>query len=169
MRLTYGTKIAFTTEAVREHYCFYVHEILSSFTETTDDKAGEIFFAGVCKLRDVLMCPDAYMNSCWRETVNDSTIIRATIMSSSEREADMFNELSGFVKTYRPHANVRGFQTTVRAAITCTVGPNAGKSWQTQERAALENGISQPSLSNHLNGKRGYENIRGMKFKRGIA
>lgn len=150
-----------TVEQMRENYCFYIQQLMPS---------GEVFYAGICKLRDVFTCPDAYKNTHWRATINDQSTIRTTVMATSDKENEVHNELSSFLKlSCRPTANAKGFQQSGSAAITCTLGPNAGKSYATQDRAAIENGISQPSLSNHLNGRRGYETVRGMKFRRGLA
>lgn len=150
-------------EQMRETFCFYVVELM--ITNTT---AQETFYAGVCKLCDVFKTPDAHRNTHWREMITDESMITITVLATSDRIGELYSELSFFVKNIRPTANIKGYVAATRTVITCLEGPNVGKTWETQERASIENGISQPSLSNHLNGRKGYERIRGMRFKRGL-
>lgn len=154
-----------TVLQAREDFCFYVQELLP----TPDAEKGQVFYAGVCKLADVFRYPDAYKNTYWRATINDQSIIKTTVLATSDKINDMYHELAFFNRNIgRPTANAKGFQQSGTAMITCIEGPNAGKTYLTQERCAIENGISQPALSNHLNGRQGYQMVRGQRFKRGL-
>lgn len=148
-----------TIENMREHLCLYVQKLMPS---------GEVFYIGICKLSDVYRCPDAYRNSYWRAAIDDNSLIETTIFSTSKHYGDLWNELQEKVKLWHPVANMKGYQqSSMPSMITCIEGPNAGKTYQTQQRCAESNGITQPALSNHLNGRPGYDTVRGMKFKRG--
>lgn len=151
--------ITLTIEHHREHQCLYVQKLMPS---------GEIFYLGICKLSDVYRCPDAYRNTYWRKTINDNTLIQTTVISTSSEYGSLYNQLNEYVKLWKPIANLKGYQqSSLPSVITCVEGDNAGQTYQTQQRCAEANGITQPALSNHLNGRPGYDTVRGMKFKRG--
>lgn len=144
---------------MRDHFCVYA-QYLNGENETP-------FYVGVCKLVDVFKYPDAYKNTHWRKTINDQSTIKTLIVATSDKVAECYHNHNFIVTNYKPTCNVLGYQAAGKTVITCIKGPNAGQSYATQLEAATKNGISQPSLCNHLNGRAGYENVRGMIFKRG--
>lgn len=150
--------ITLTIAELRETFCVYVQETSEG-----------VFYAGMCRLYDVYKYPDAYRNTHWRQTVTDQTSIKTTVICTSLDINECYHRLHEFVRVVRPICNVNGYMTYGNIVITCVEGPNAGKSYTTQEECARMNGISQPTLSNHLNGRKGYLSVRGMKFKRGLA
>lgn len=158
------TNITATSFELREHQCVYSHHIPDM------SKPGEwtLFYIGCCKLCDVLKSPDAFKNSYWRSLINDGIALKITIAFTSDSYIECNTMQAQMIAALRPIANTQGFITSGSAVVTCMVGPNTGKSYATQQLAAIDNGISQPTLSNHLNGRPGYEIVRGMKFKRGM-
>jgi hypothetical protein len=152
--------LTLSVDQMRKSTCVYAHYVMPENT---------LFFIGVCKLTDVYRHPDAFRNHHWIETVKDDTVIRTVVVQTSLQPIDCIRYQNILVKQYRPICNVVGQRIAGRFVITCLEGPNAGKTYTTTTQAAYENGMSQPTLSNHLNGRRGYETVRGMKFKRGLA
>lgn len=128
-----------------------------------------IFYLGVCRLVDLYDFSNAYRNSLWRQTVKDDTPLTVSVIASTDNENDAIRALRRMYDEARPPANVGGYQLGRQTVVTCVQGDNAGKTYNSATDAALQNGISPGALSNHLNGRRGYDNIRGMKFKRGLA
>lgn len=167
MALTnHNTAIELTIAEMREHYCVYAQYLI--VPENIASTAADIFYVGVCKVADVLRYPDAYKNTHWRANVTDASRIKTMIVATSPQVAECYKHLQFIVTNYKPICNTLGYQAAGKSVITCISGPNKGTTYLTQEECARLNGISQPSLSNHLNGRDGYANIRGMTFKRGL-
>lgn len=152
--------ITLTAEELRTAYCVYVHNLMPDNVNP--------FYIGVTRLSEAFRHQDAYRNHHWITTVKDDSIIQMAILRSFPLEIDAHRHASKMVQQFRPICNVVGFKVSGRHAITCIQGPNAGTTYGTVTEAAERNGMSQPSLSNHLNAVRGYETVKGMKFKRGL-
>jgi hypothetical protein len=155
--ITHTATIEATTLAMREHWCVYSHHAF-----------GELFYIGLCKMRDVFDAPDAIKNNHWRDHITDETPIKLTIVFSSIILSDCNKLHAQLIEQYKPRANKLGWITTGPVVISCVSGPHAGKTWRSQVEAARALGFNQPTLSNHLNGIAGYETVKGMKFKRGM-
>lgn len=161
MALTnHSAAVELTIAEMREHFCVYAQYL--------DGSAEDIFYVGVCKFADVYKYPDAYKNTHWRATISDASRIKTLIVATSPLVAECFKQATFVITNYKPICNMKGYQAAGRTIITCTQGPLIGQSWTTQEETARANGVSQPALSNHLNGRQGYIEINGMRFKRGI-
>lgn len=156
--ITHTASIIASKSDLREQWCVYVQ-----FLHPTP----EPFYAGVCKLNELLRHPDALRNTHWRTIVNDQTIINTTLLASADKASECWDHHAFVVRQLRPVCNVVGYVAAGKTVITCIEGPNKGKQYQNQDACATDNGISQPSLSNHLNGRQGYAMLRGMKFMRG--
>lgn len=169
MALTnHNTAIELTIAEMREHYCTYAQYLIGPIEVVDSSRITDIFYVGVCKVADVFRYPDAYKNTHWRANITDASRIKTMIVATSPQVAECYKHLQFIVMNYKPICNTLGYQAASRTIITCVSGPNKGTAYLTQEECARLNGISQPSLSNHLNGRDGYANIRGMTFKRGM-
>lgn len=142
----------------REMHCVFSHS-LPPYTD--------IFYIGVCKLRDVHDFSDAFKNTYWRATVKDDVSIRITILGISPNVIDCNQHFRALYNQFRPIANIKGYVIAGKSLVTCVQGTNAGQTYSSQFEAAERNGITPGAMSNHLNGRTGYEHIRGMKFVRG--
>lgn len=142
----------------REMHCIYSHSL---------PPYNAIFYIGVCKLRDAYDFADAYRNTHWRATVRDNAPVRVTILATTLNIIEANQHFRSLFNEMRPEANVRGHVISGKSLVTCITGQNAGTVYSSQHEAAERNGITPGALSNHLNGRVGYENIRGMKFVRG--
>ncbi len=160
MELFHEATITLRVEQMRTAWCVYSHHLLPN------DR--EVFFIGMTRLLDVFQHKDAYHNHHWVNTVKETDVIKTIIIQTSLDKNDCYRYQSNLIRQFRPIANVQGFKITGKNVITCTQGPNEGKTYGTVTEAAERNGISQPAMSNHLNGRKGYEMLRGMKFKRGL-
>lgn len=156
--ITHNASLVASKSDLREQWVVYLHFLHPS---------PEPFYAGVCKLNDVFKHPDALRNTHWRSLVSDQTVINTTILASSDKSSECWDHHTFVVRELRPVSNVVGYVAAGKTMITCIMGPNKGKTYHTQEACAVDNGISQPSLSNHLNGRQGYTILRGMQFMRG--
>ena len=152
-------KITFKREQFGEKWILYGHCINYQTT---------FFFIGVCRLIDLYDFSNAYRNSHWRQTVKEDTPLTVSILASTDSEIDAHKALRHAYNEMRPPANVSGYQLSRQTVITCLTGENAGMTYESATEAAKKNGISAGALSNHLNGRSGYANIRGMTFKRGL-
>lgn len=150
--------IALTVEAFREKWCVYSHCL---------DPSTEIFYLGFCKLPEVYKHADAYRNSYWRQHVTDQTVIRVTVLATMDNPIDAQTALRQLFNECRPEANVKGYLQSRKTTVTCVEGANKGSTYESITECALRNGISQGALSNHLNGRPGYESVLGNKFMRG--
>lgn len=155
----HDTQIMRTPLQMRDCYCLYMHRIAQS---------TDIFYIGVCKFDQVFKCPDAQANTHWNSSVTEDTIVQTNIVATSASLMELHSLQSKLVKEHRPICNIKGYRQAGRTIITCTQGPNAGRTYATVTEAAQKNGLAQPTLSSHLNGRPGYETVRGMKFKRGV-
>ncbi len=143
---------------IRELLCIYAHSI---------PPYDKFFYIGLSKLNEVYDFSDAYRNNFWRATVKEDTQVRITLLCISINIIDCNQQLRRMINEFRPEANIKGYAVTGSTMITCIQGVNAGASYPSQLEAAQKNGITPGALSNHLNGRPGYDTIRGMKFKRG--
>lgn len=153
-------EISATMIEVRDKWCVYQHTFFG------EDKP---FYIGVTKLREVFNCRDAYTNTWWTAHVVDNTEIKLKVLAICDTAAEAHNYQRQCYNRLRPIANVEGYRSTGRVMITCVEGPNKDKTYLTITEAAHKCGISQGALSNHLNGRPGYESIHGMKFVRGLG
>lgn len=151
--------VTLTVGELRECYCVYSHILKPS---------GELFYVGVTRLRDVYSHQDAFRNHHWVNTIKDDTVLQTTVIETSSDINQCYKFQRDLIAQYKPICNMLGYQISGKNVITCIQGPNAGTTYGTTTEAAERNGLSQPSLSNHLNGKKGYTFVRGMKFKRGM-
>lgn len=153
-------KMTFRRDHFRHKWVLYGHCINNQTT---------FFYIGVCRLVDLYNFDNAYRNTLWRQTVKEDTLVTVSVLASTDSEIDAHNALRRMYDEARPPANVSGYQLSRQTVVTCIAGDNINKTYASATEAALQNGISAGALSNHLNGRRGYDNIRGMKFKRGLA
>jgi hypothetical protein len=165
MLLPHESRLTIEVETCRHSFCVYGHFLKNLPTVCP---SNEIFFVGICKLTDVYKFPDAYRNNYWRDNVSENTIIEILVSFTSENLIECQRQLEVIVKQSRPIANIKGYRQHGKTMVTCIQGSNVGKVYNTTTEAAELNGVSQPAMSNHLNGRPGYETLRGMKFKRGL-
>ncbi len=151
--------IIFPMKKFQDKWVLYAHYL---------HPATEIFFLGTCRLRDLYDFSECFRNSRWRKMVNYETPIKVQVLASMDNPIDANKALRMMYDQFRPDANVNGYMIGGKMIISCTEGENAGKTWETSNQCAIENGISAGALSNHLNGRIGYDHVRGMKFKRGL-
>lgn len=155
-------KISLSIAQMREDWCVYLQwKILPDGTE-------EPWYLGVCKIIELFQHPDAHKNSHWRANTTDAMIIRTSLLMTSDKTQECWKYHTDARYFYKPICNVMGYQASGASVITCTQGPNMGKTYATQSDAARSNGVSQPTMSSHLNGKPGYGVIAGMRFKKGL-
>lgn len=145
-------------DELRDLWCVYSHAIPPYDT---------LFFVGVSKLRDLYDFTDAFRNNYWRMTVKNETVVRVTLLGASISVPECNQHMRALIEQFRPVCNIKGYAITGSTMVTCTQGANAGTSYSSQLDAAEKNGLTPGAMSNHLNGRKGYEVIRGMKFKRG--
>lgn len=158
MKQVTSNTIDLTPLETREMHCVYSHS-LPPYTD--------IFYIGVSRLRDVHDFTEAYKNSYWRAVIKEDTPIRITILGISMNVVECNQHFRALYDQLRPIANVQGFVQFGKSLVTCIAGPNVNVTYSSQLEAARYNGITPGTMSNHLNGRPGYENIRGMKFVRG--
>jgi len=124
-------------------------------------------YVGVCKVSQVMLCPDARRNTEWVKLVQPAQDdVYLSIDYASETLGDCFNKQSLIVRNTRPHCNVNGMRLGGRGAVTCV---ETGKTYRNATEASHAMGISLGALSNHLNARPGYKRVGGFTFKRGIG
>ena len=137
-------------------WCVYSHTILY-------DEGPKVMFVGLCKLRDVLKSPDARRNSVWREHVAHEQSVKLDIIDIDIDETKMFKKSLGLIRTHKPHCNSVGNTDPYLNAVRCITDGNV---FPSASAAARFYDITKSTMSNHLNGRDGYPQIRNMTFER---
>lgn len=150
---------------MREGYCVYTH---SKFI----NGAPIVIYASACKMSEVYTHREAYLHSGWQALVSDDTQLVIEILFTCDTVQEAHQYLRDYIRNRcggKTLADKYGsFVGNHRGIVTCSTGPNAGKTYENATQAAAQNGITQPAMSNHLNGKPGYGTIHGMTFRRGL-
>lgn len=123
---------------------------------------ADCVYIGVCKLVQLLECPDARNNSEFQKLMLEQPItIRTSHIVETQSEAR--RHASDAIRLVRPVCNLYGRQRAARTAVRCI---DDGRTFATLTECAEYYHVPAPSLSNHLNNRMGYRTVRGMKFER---
>ncbi len=148
-------------------YCVYSHTTNKFDIDKPEVILGrELFYIGVCKLRDIVNCPDAHRNSMWKHITRIYHRITVTLLfTGDETSAIMFAQM--MIDMKRPACNINSTNQSpgMRRGkpVKCLTN---GKEYLNAKDAAEHNSIAVSTMSNHLLGRKGYKRIRGLEFKR---
>jgi len=148
--------INFDMSKIDHLWCVYSHTIIY-------DEGPKVMFVGLCKLRDVLKSPDARRNSVWREYVAREQSVKLDIFYVGVDETKVFKKSLGLIKTHKPYCNSVGNTDPYLNAVRCVTDGNV---FPSASAAARFYDIAKSTMSNHLNERTGYLQIRGMNFER---
>lgn len=126
---------------------------------------AECVYLGATAFRDLSGFVDARNNSEFARIVKPDSLVMLRIMALGEK-TEILNEHYRHVKTRTPlpRCNAVGYN---RSNTTCRVQcVETGEIFASQVDCARKMRISQPLLSMHLNGRRGYRHVQGKTFKR---
>lgn len=146
----------------RDH-CVYEHWAFVSADGSPPKNT--LIYVGVCKLREVYLCPDARKNSSWAAYITAEFIIETRVIFTSSDISECYNEHGKIIREQRPYCNVYGARVSGQTVVTCI---QTGKTYATATQAALNEGVSLSALCNHLNGKVGHNTVKGKTFRRGL-
>ena len=126
------------------------------------DVEGLTIYIGMCKLIDLYTCPDVRSNAEWYKLTDGKTVTVKPICQT-DNYAECKIEWTRLVGMFRPRANLYSRVKRIRARVRCI---DTGVEYDNASDAALRNGVSQSALSNHLNGRVGYDTVHGLRFER---
>lgn len=119
-------------------------------------------YIGMCRLADIFNPQDVRNNAEWYKLTAGKTVRVIPIYQTDDYAACKVQWVK-WVHQYRPRGNLFSQMARRRARVQCV---ETGAEYDTATEAAHKNGISQSAMSNHLNGRFGYDKIHGMTFRR---
>lgn len=124
---------------------------------TLHDAAGKLAFVWHCKLSNVCSLKDAMVNPAFN--MNEEYTLTIAQIYKTQREAS--NAATAYMQLYgMPELN-----KTIRfhrySQVKCD---QTGKVWRNQRACAIELGLNQAQLSQHLRRAAGYKSIKGLTY-----
>lgn len=124
-----------------------------------DGQTAEVMYNGHCRLTELFAMPDARANILFDECFPpDRPLLLCMVSEHPDRAhaalaarnlpAGRMNRADGM----RRHAMIECVET--------------GEKWHSAMDACRAHGLPQPALSNHLNGKPGYNSVKGRTYRR---
>lgn len=148
----------------RDAWCVYAHMVMDKDCGqpmNNDNIVWYVQFIGVCRFTDIVSPTDCRKNNEWHKRVAPF-IIRTQVLALGTEQACFLHASKERAK-YNPPCNMHGYQSTRGQRVRCIT---TGEEFANMTQAAQHYGMSISALSNHLNGRKGYENPHGMKFER---
>lgn len=123
---------------------------------------GVTVYIGMCKYVDIFTCPDVRNNAEWYK-MTSGKIVTVIPIEQFEDHGLCKVAWSKLVHTFRPRGNIFSQFKRRMSRVRCI---ETNVEYDTASEAARMNGLSQSALSNHLNGRPGYDSIHGLTFER---
>ncbi len=140
-------------------YCVYEHWIISPHGPMP-------VYVGMCMLRNIWEFPDARRNTSWNEVITPKLEFQTRIVFTSESKAICERHHSTLVMQHDTYCNKHGMQMgNIRSIIVCN---ETNAVYESAKACAEAEGISQTSLSFHLNGRPNWPKIKGKTYRRGL-
>lgn len=123
---------------------------------------GQPIYYGYCKLEHVLNTKQFETGVEWYNTVIETGgQIIISILSLHNSEQSAADAKNAKLMTYTPASQGDSFRG--RGFIRCI---DTGMYFSTAGAAARYNDMTSATMSNHLNGRAGYDTVRGLRFER---
>jgi len=139
--------IVVDTQRNAETWCVYEHQAV-----LTPNEPPETIMIGACRLTHVYLMQDGKTNSEWNNIFANGGHVLVRIVATAPTRADAFRAAADRIRALPqpPRCNMLGYSLrTKRQAVVCI---NNGKTYETQQDAAMELGIHASAISRHLRG-----------------
>ena len=133
-------------------FCAYLHIV-----------QGVVMYAGSCEFRALLEAPDARRNRLWRQKVGMLSRVTVKVVAIFDMQYEAMNYARQLVQSHKPYCNIHGEFTQSTGRVRCT---DDGLEFDNAATAARFYNFAPGTMSNHLNRRKGYMTIGGMKFER---
>lgn len=128
-----------------------------------DGRTAVIKYIGCCRLTDVFKIPDARANMTFDDHFKPDTPFMLHIISGFDNRAGAIAAQSKAISQYKRPVMNRYSAMTRHAFIKCVT---TGEVFSNAQECCREHSLSQPALSNHLNGRPGYNAVKGRQYIR---
>jgi hypothetical protein len=151
-------QIEIDVNTVDDLHCVYTHSM------KMEDGSTDTFYIGVVTLKNVMEFPDARRNTLWRQITRRYRKFTMKIeYTGNYQDCKAFGDV--LIVARNPACNQHGIAPeSIRGTpVRCLAN---GQEYLNARDAAYQNNISISAMSNHLNGRPGYERIHGKVFER---
>ena len=155
-KVTTDFKLNYDMSNIATIWCVYTHSV--NYAE-----GQKIMWVGMCLLKDCLNAHDARFNKAWREHIAPLTDVIVNIVALTSNEPEAYTEMARISREERPYCNVQGERDRSFGQVQCD---QDGKTFVNASQCAAFYNIATSTLSNHLNGRKGYRTIHKLTFKR---